>query len=76
MNNSEMYNALTRAAQEHGEEVGIESEVGDMQVLFAAAYFLLTKSQKKKFWKNSEVLDLLDLPEYESVRRMVDENPL
>jgi hypothetical protein len=58
---------LLEAAQAHGENNEPDSEVGDLQQLFHAAFRLLTPEQRVVFFASDEIRELADVPEYEEI---------
>jgi hypothetical protein len=58
---------LMEGARKHGEAAGSESEIDDLRTLFSTAFCLLSDDQRAAFFADSEVVDLMDTPEYDGV---------
>lgn len=64
--NAELFAAVTEAAGGHAEADGdIEYEIGDLEVLFRAAYGLLPRAMHAEFWALPAIRELLEIPEFE-----------
>ena len=56
------------AADEHAAAIGdVDYTIGDLQILFVAAFRLLGPAQRRRFLDDPEVRGLADLPEYEGL---------
>jgi hypothetical protein len=53
------------ARRQHGRA---DFEIGDLHILFDAAFGLLSLAQRRRFFRLPEIADLLDTPEYENLR--------
>jgi hypothetical protein len=63
-----LWRRLVKAAAEHGRDGGDpDYEIGDLHILFEAAFGLLTPAQRRTFFRLPEIVDLLETPEYENL---------
>jgi hypothetical protein len=64
--------ALLDAVEEHGlASEGYETIWGDLEDFFRAAFGLLTRSQRERFWNDQRVAWLLDQVEFEAIAEAV-----
>jgi hypothetical protein len=57
------------AAAEHGMDGGDpDYEIGDLQILFEAAFGLLSPAQRRQFFRLPDIVELLDNIEYRDLR--------
>jgi hypothetical protein len=67
---------LLLAAEQHGNEGGIEAHLGDVETFFRVAFGLLTPDQLVKFWADNQVRETVqEIPEYEAVAALVNQPP-
>ena len=58
-------NRLVAAAEEHAANTGeFDFLAGDMELLLAAALCVMSPATLRRFWRQPEVTELADLPEY------------
>jgi hypothetical protein len=64
-----LWRQLTRAAAEHAANSGdADYEIGDLHILFEAAFGLLSPAQRRRFFRLPEIVELLDIVEYRSLQ--------
>lgn len=57
---------LLKAAEAHGDGVGEHGMwLGDLEIMLRAVFPLLTEEQKKAFFSDPDIVDLLETPEYQ-----------
>jgi hypothetical protein len=66
---------LLRAAYDHGVEEGSEVEAGDLQEMVRAAWALLTHEQPEAFFQRPEIVNLMDIVEYQDIDTTVNGGP-
>ena len=65
-------NRLVAAAEEHAANTGeFDFLAGDMELLLAAALRVMSPATLRRFWRQPELAELADLPEY---RPLVNKN--
>lgn len=65
---NEWLSEIFRAADEHSEAAGdLDFGVGDLQILFAVAFRMLTPAQRTQFFNDPDIIEFKGLPEYESL---------
>jgi hypothetical protein len=70
------FDRVFAAADEHAAASDdVDYAIGDLQILFRAAYGLLDPAQRERFLDDPEVRDLADLPEYEGLLEGPGEGP-
>jgi hypothetical protein len=63
------FEALIAAAQEHGDAEGAEAQSGDLEVLVAVAFGLLTEDQRSRSSADPRIVDLREVLGREEERR-------
>ncbi len=64
-----LWRQLVKAAAEHAANAGeADFEIGDLHILFDAAYGLLNPAQRRQFFRLPDIVELLDNVEYHDLR--------
>lgn len=64
-----LWRQLVNAATEHGDNTGEgDHEIGDLHILFEAAFGLLSPAQRRRFFRLPDIVELLDNIEYHDLR--------